>query len=85
MDKPNGLDGHTTSPTSAMQVSSSHDVFPAPGWNDGIDLQERPSPLPPIPTTPVSAGSSSSDDSSSHGPECNSASPVNSPEIDPPP
>ena len=84
MELPTGVEGDTMRPTSAMQVSSWDEVFLAPGGNDGIGVLERPSPLPPIPTTPASAVSSSSDDASAAGARKNSATPVPSPVIDPP-
>ena len=84
MELPTGVEGDTMRPTSAMQVSSSDHVFPAPAGNDGIGVVERPSPLPPVSWTPGSAVSSSSDDASAAGARKNSATPVNPPVIDPP-
>ena len=45
MEAPTGVEGDTTRPTSAMQVSSSDEAFVAPGGNNGIGVIERPSPL----------------------------------------
>ena len=84
MEAPTGVEGDTTRPTSAMQVSSSDKAFVAPGGNNGIGAIEHPSPLPPIPTTPVSAVSSSIDDASAGGAQKNSETPMNSPMNDPP-
>ena len=84
MDTPNGVEVATTRPTSAMQVSSSDEVFLAPGGNSSIAVLERPSPVPPIAMMPVSAVSSSSDAASAGGTQKNSATPVNSATLDPP-
>ena len=83
MEAPTGVEGDITRPTSAMQVSSSDEAFVAPGGNNGIGVIERPSPLPPVPTTPASAVSSSSDDASAGGAHKNSETPLNSPMNDP--
>ena len=56
----------------------------APGGNSSIGVLERPSPVPPIASTPVSAVSSSSDDPSAGGALKNSGAPVNSATLDPP-
>ena len=53
-------------------MSSSDEAFVAPGGNNGIGVIDQPSPLPPVPTTPVSAVSSSSDDASAGGAQKNS-------------
>ena len=82
MEVPTGVEGDTTRPTSAMQVSSSDEAYVAPEGNNGIGVIEHPSPLPPIPTTPASAVSSSSDDASVGGAQKNT--PVNFPVNDPP-
>ena len=84
MDAPTGVEGDTTRPPSAMQVSSADEAFMAPRGNNGIGVLERPSPLEPVPTTPASAVSSSSDDASAGGARKNSATHVNSPMNDPP-
>ena len=64
METPTGVEGDSRRPTSAMQVSSSGEVFATPGGNDGMGVLERPSPLPSRPTTPASAVSGSSEDAS---------------------
>ena len=84
MEVPTGVEGDTTRPTSAMQVSSSDEAFVAPGGNNGVGVIEHPGPLPPVQTTPASAVSSSSDDVSAGGALKNSETPLNSPMNDPP-
>ena len=81
---PKARDRPTTYTTSAMQGSSSDEVFAVPGGSDRIVERERPSSLPPIPPTPLSAVPSSSDLASAGGAEKNSATPVNSHVSDPP-
>ena len=78
MEAPTGVEGDSTGPTSAMQVSSSDEGFVAPGGNNGIGVIEHPSPLPPVPTTPASAISNSSDDASAGGAQKNSEIHLNS-------
>ena len=84
MDAPNGVEGDTTRPTSAMQVSSSDEVLVAPERNSSIGLLERSSPVRPIAATTMRAVSSSSDDASAGGAQKNSATPVNSLTLEPP-
>ena len=84
MEVPTGVEGDTTRPTSAMQVSSSDELLVVSGGNNGVGVIEHPSPLPPVPTTPASAVSSSSDDASAGGTQKSSETPVNVPMNDPP-
>ena len=84
METPTGVEGDMTLPPTSMQVCSSDEVFAAPGGNNGIGVLERPSPLPPVATTPPSAVSSSSDYASAGKARKNSATLVNSHMIDHP-
>ena len=75
------MEGDTKRPTSAMQLSSSDEVFLAPGRNDVL---ERRSPVPRISSTSTSAGSRSSYDASDGGAQQDSATSLNSPTLEPP-
>ena len=65
-------------------MSSSDEAYIDRRGNNGIGVIDRPSPLPPVSTTPASAVSCSSDEASAAGTRKNSATPVNSPVDDPP-